>query len=595
MSNAPLRPATAGEAPDPDAPAAGFATRRPAGHPAAGASAVPPRGVPFRAAAEPIRARRRLFTAAVTLLTLLLLAAAWPVLAPGGWTVWEVLIALCLLFNAPWLALSAATGLVGFALRLGSRDPVAAVLPQLHHAPRDAPITLHTAVAACIRSEKMDAVVAPLDRLLRGLDAAGAGDRFTVWLLSDTSDPAHAAVEEAAVAAFAAAHPPGRVRYRRRAQNTGFKAGNVMEFLDHHAGEAALMLSWDADSTMNAPAVLQLVRVMQADPGLAIVQPTIAARAPASRFAALFGLGHRAGSRIWATGQAWWQGDEGPFWGHNALLRIAPFREHARLDLLPDGAHILSHDHVEAARLHGAGWKVRVLPDDHGSRDTQPPNLPEFLGRDARWLAGNLQYRFLLRRQDLGPLGRFQMLQAILHYALTPFWFAILPLAALNAATGGGATTPRGALLFLLALWFVALHLPKLLGYVEDLIQSRHTRLYGGRLAYAGAALGEMVFTQLFDPLIALQKTTNIARAVAASLMPHRRTAWATQHRQARRIGWAEAARLYWPHTLLGLALAATFAAASPVVALLALPAYAGLLVAIPFCVLTAVPLPPRP
>jgi membrane glycosyltransferase len=60
-------------------------------------------------------------------------------------------------------------------------------------------------------------------------------------------------------------------------------------------------------------------------------------------------------------------GPAGPFWGHNALIRIAPFREHCRLPTLPDGSAILSHDHVEAARLHAAGWAVRVVPEDGGS------------------------------------------------------------------------------------------------------------------------------------------------------------------------------------------------------------------------------------
>ena len=69
---------------------------------------------------------------------------------------------------------------------------------------------------------------------------------------------------------------------------------------------------------------------------------------------AVLGLGALVAA-LWApfpTGQAWWQGDEGPYWGHNAVIRIAPFRAHARLETLPDGSHILSHDQVEAILLH---------------------------------------------------------------------------------------------------------------------------------------------------------------------------------------------------------------------------------------------------
>jgi membrane glycosyltransferase len=96
--------------------------------------------------------------------------------------------------------------------------------------------------------------------------------------------------------------------------------------------------------------------------------------------------------RTWATGQAWWQGDAGPYWGHNAVVRIAPFRAHCRLPALPDGRRILSHDQVEAAMLRGAGWGVRVLLDEGGSGEANPPALPEFLRRELRWLAGNMQY-----------------------------------------------------------------------------------------------------------------------------------------------------------------------------------------------------------
>ncbi len=47
-------------------------------------------------------------------------------------------------------------------------------------------------------------------------------------------------------------------------------------------------------------------------------------------------------------GQAWWVGDCGPFWGHNALVRIKPYVEHCRLDGLLGDNQILSHDQVEA-------------------------------------------------------------------------------------------------------------------------------------------------------------------------------------------------------------------------------------------------------
>ncbi|WP_161993557.1 glucans biosynthesis glucosyltransferase MdoH [Muricoccus nepalensis] len=520
-----------------------------------------------------LRARRRLFAALVAFVALLLLDLGLRVLSPGGWTAWEVLLLLCLAANAPWLGLAAATGLLGAARRLRGEGAL----------PPPAPPRLRTLLAVCVRDEDPAAVLPPLARLLDGLVARGHGALFAIAILSDTADPRRAGAEAAAVRCLAKAYPPGSVLHRRRCENAGYKAGNVMDFLDHHAAGFDLMLLLDADSEMTPDAVLRMVAAMEAEPQLAILQSTIAGRPAAAPFGRLFGAGHRPGSLTWAVGQDWWQGAEGPYWGHNALLRIAPFRRHCRLPILPDGAHILSHDHVEAARLHAAGWSVRVRadpsPDGTGSRESHPPNLPEYLVRDRRWAAGNLQYRHLLRDPSLGALGRFQMLQAILHYVLGPLWFAMLPLAALNAATDGEGT-PRGTLVALLVLGYATVHLPRLAGHAVALVQ-------GAGLPYLRTALAESLFLLLLDTIIAFDKTLT----VLAHALGLRRGTWVAQHRAERRVSWGEAASLLWPHTAAGLAILALLAASGSAFAVLAgLPAVAGLLLAIPFCVLTAAP-----
>ena len=273
---------------------------------------------------------------------------------------------------------------------------------------------------------------------------------------------------------------PARIRYRRRAANTAFKAGNIMDFLDHHAEGFELMLTLDADSEMSAAAVLRLVRAMQADPTLAIAQHLTVGLPASSAFPRLFQFGMRAGMRTWATGQAWWQGDEGPYWGHNAVVRIAPFRAHCRLPVLPDGRHILSHDQVEAAVLRGAGWGVRVLPDEGGSWEANPPALPEFLRRELRWLAGNMQYWHLLRLPGLRPMGRWQLVQAILLFAGTPLYLLFLLAAATAAATDRTSAFPTAPALALTAAWLGALYAPKLLGYAEVALSPDKRRRYGG-------------------------------------------------------------------------------------------------------------------
>ncbi|MGP8852800.1 glucans biosynthesis glucosyltransferase MdoH, partial [Enterobacter asburiae] len=58
---------------------------------------------------------------------------------------------------------------------------------------------------------------------------------------------------------------------------------------------------------------------------------------------------------IVARGVAAWQGEDGNYWGHNAIIRVHAFAESCGLPILrgrnPIGGHILSHDFVEAALL----------------------------------------------------------------------------------------------------------------------------------------------------------------------------------------------------------------------------------------------------
>ena len=519
----------------------------------------------------------------ITLFSLVIgiaVALTWLVaraMAPGGYSGFEVLTLLAFAGTAPWTALCAANALLGFALLLGSRDAPGLVLPAWRLARRGAP-SARTAIVICIRNEEMGGVLPPLERLLYGL--RGKGD-FRLWFLSDSN--AGLAEEEEAIAALATRH--AGVHYRRRVENTGFKAGNVMDFCDHHAADAEFMLCLDADSEMSAEAVLGLVACMEADARLAIVQQLIVGRPASAAFPRLFQFGMRAGMRIWATGQAWWQGDEGPYWGHNALIRIAPFREHARLEPLPDGSAILSHDQVEAVRLHAAGWKVAALPIEAGSMEGNPPALPEFMARDLRWGAGNMQYFSLFRLPGMTWMGKWQLAQAILLFAGAPLWVAVLLFSVANAVLGGETDKPALALA-MFATW-AAQHAPKLLGYAEVLCKPALAASYGGRAAFAQGAALEILFTTLLDPV------TLFSKAMFLAVLPFRRSKgqsgqkWAPQNRADRGVAWADAARLLWPHTLFGLAVFALL----PLSAWgWALPWVAGLVLAVPLCVVTSSP-----
>ncbi len=503
-------------------------------------------------------------------------AAVFLALALGGWTAAKLIMMASCLGAAPWIGICAANGLIGFALRLGR--PAAPPPVTIQGVPP------RTAIAITVRNEDMDRVLPPLRRLLNGLDAAGAGGALALFVLSDTTGPS--AAEAKAVASFQAHDgDPNRIHYRRRQENSGFKAGNIMAFLDDQADGFDLMLVLDADSVMSPSAVLRLIATMRDDPTLGIVQHLTVGLPASSAFPRLFQFGMRAGMRIWATALAWWQDDECVYWGHNAVIRIAPFRAHCRMPLLPNGEHILSHDQVEAAMLRGAGWGVRLLPDEDGSYEANPPALPEFMRRELRWLAGNFEYRHLLTMPGLRPMGRWQLSQAILLFGCTPFYLTFLLGAVWAAATDTVSPFPLRPALAATLIWTGALYAPKLFGYLEVLLSREKRALYGGgRRVLAGIAL-EMLFTLLMDVINIVAKTIGTIR-IALGL----RAEWTPQNRTDRGVSWSEAARLLWPQTVLGIVVFAGLAEAGWTPVLWAMPFVGGLVLAIPFCVITAWP-----
>ena len=521
--------------------------------------------------------RRLLVIAIVFGVAAALDVALYHTLAPGGWTVAKLLMMASFVGATPWVGFCVANGVIGFVIIVlrGHANPER----DRPCVPPDLPMT---AIAVTVRNEDMATVLPPLRRLLGELDAAGIGDRFVLCILSDSSDPVSIAAEERAVAAFG---DPTRLRYRRRSSNEGFKAGNVMDFLDHHAAGFTLMLMLDADSQMSARAVLRMARQMVAEPHLAVVQHLAVGLPARSPFPRLFQFGMRAGMRTWATALAWWQGDEGCYWGHNALIRIAPFRWRARLPLLPGGRHILSHDQVEAAMLAGAGWGVRLIADEDGSAEANPPAFPEFVRREMRWLAGNLEYRHLLRMPGLKPMGRWQFIQAILLFGCAPFYLVLMLAAACAAVTDRASPFPIVPALVVSVGWVVAIYSPKLLGYLEVMVDPAKRARYGGARRFAAGAALEVAFAMIVDPITLVNKTETVVRLLAG-----RPASWTPQNRTDRGVPWSEAVALFWPQTLLGVFVLAAFASAEPLALLWALPFVGGAAVAIPFCVMTADP-----
>src|SRR6476469_8819075 len=206
---------------------------------------------------ELTRRRRIVFALNVATYVAMLLVAAH-ILGAGGWTLVDVILFICFAAGTPWTVLGFWNALIGLWLLHVRPDPVAEVAP--YAAAGDAPTLLRikTAVFMTVRNEDPDRAILRLKTVKASVDATGEGAAFGWFVLSDTSDPAVAAAEEAAVAAWKAADPDrDRIVYRRRTDNTGYKAGNVRDFCARWGKDYALMLPLDADSLMSGDQIIR--------------------------------------------------------------------------------------------------------------------------------------------------------------------------------------------------------------------------------------------------------------------------------------------------------------------------------------------------
>lgn len=520
---------------------------------------------------------------------LLLWAAG--ILSVNGWTLVDGLIFFGIVFGTPWAVLGFWNALIGLWLLHGARDSLHAVAPFLAAAKGSVPLTLKTAVLMTLRNEDPRRAMSRLGIVKASLERRSAGEAFSYFILSDTDREDVAREEAAAVAELrATGGTPERVVYRRRSANTGFKAGNVREFCETQGRDFDLMLPLDADSLMTGEAIVELVRVMQVHPEIGILQSLVVGTPSASPFARLFQFGMRLGMRTYTFGQAWWTGDCGPFWGHNALVRIRPFVEHCNLPLLkggpPLGGHILSHDQVEAVLMRRAGFEVRVVPVENGSYEDNPPDALEFIRRDVRWCQGNLQYLKLLGLPGLKPISRFQLLWAILMFIGVPAWtmmIALLPLAAWQAqGVAEFPVTSAKALYVTFLLMYLA---PKVAGFVDALVTKGETARFGGTLRFVLSATLELVFSFLQGAVSAIRITIFMI-----GLMFGRSVIWSGQQRDAEELSWRQALAALWPQLVFGCLVLGALGAISPATMLWSLPLTAGYVLAVPFAVVTASP-----
>jgi membrane glycosyltransferase len=536
--------------------------------------------------------RRVLFAVlfAATMAVMLTLAAL--ALAPGGFGALDIMLLLLFAVTLPWTVAGFWNAAIGFIIMRFSADPVAVILPLAARLNGDEPVTASSAILLCIRNELPQRMIRNLEPMLAGLDAAGFGERFHLYVLSDSSDAEIARSEEACFAALTATWRDRiAVTYRRRAVNTGYKAGNIRDFCERWGAEHDFAVTLDVDSLMTADAVLRLVRIMQADPKLGILQGLIVGLPSTSAFARIFQFGMRLGMRSYTIGSAWWQGDCGPYWGHNAVLRLKPFIDHCALPVLSrDGArdrHILSHDQIEAALMRAAGYDVRVLPQEDLGWEENPPTLIEFVRRDLRWCQGNMQYWRFLSLPGLRPVSRYQLLLAILMFIGSPAWIGLLVLGTLAVgledSPSGFINPGAGTALFVcvLVMWFS----PKIASAIDILLRPQLRCGFGGASLFIINYFIETVYSILLCPILWFGHTIFLI-----GLLFGREIGWIGQTRDDHAVPWTLALRSFWPHTLLGCAALGWLVATQPTAIPHAFFLAGGPALAIPFAVITAWP-----
>ena len=513
-------------------------------------------------------------------------------LSPGGFGLLDAVLVAMFAVTLPWYVIGFWNATIGLLIMRFARDPVAAVTPVAGRVRGDEPITASTAILLCIRNEAPERAARLLEPMLEGLAARGVGGRFHVYVLSDTSEAEIAAAERARFAALAAAWD-GKVMltYRLRTSNVGFKAGNIADFCQRWGNEHDFAVMLDADSVMTVDLLVKLVRMMQIDPRLGILQSLVIGMPSASAFARIFQFGMRLGMRSYTIGSAWWQGDCGPYWGHNAIVRIAPFVAHCELPVLAGGAlvkgHVLSHDQVEAVLMRRAGYEVRVLAEEGSSFEQNPPTLVEFIRRDLRWCQGNMQYWHFLRMPGLRPVSRYQLVFALLMFLGSPAWIGLLLIGTLGVAL---APTPAdfmrwdagiALLVLVLAMWFA----PNIATMIDVLTRPKLRYSFGGGIRFSASFVMTIIFVVLVAPIMWVSHTLFLAR-----LLLGRTIEWGAQARDDHKVPWSLAARSFWPQTVIGLVPLLVLAIAAPSAIPYAFLIAGGPLLSIPLAVVTAAP-----
>ncbi|HEY0973142.1 MAG TPA: glucans biosynthesis glucosyltransferase MdoH [Solimonas sp.] len=513
------------------------------------------------------------------------------------WLEIAILVVYAVLFA--WISAGFWTALLGFGLLLRGRERHSISAS----AAADQPIgdDARTAILVPICNEDVARVFAGVRATWDSVARAGARAHFDLYILSDSNDPDTRVAElDAWLRLCREVDGFGRIHYRRRTHRIRRKSGNIADWCRRWGSRYRYMIILDADSVMSGACLKRLVQLMEANPKAGIIQTAPRAAGRDTLYARIQQFATRVYGPLFTAGLHFWQLGESHYWGHNAILRVAPFMQHCALSSLPGkgalSGPILSHDFVEAALMRRAGWGVWIAYDLPGSWEEMPPALLDELKRDQRWCQGNLQNFRLFFTRGLHPAHRAVFMTGVMAYLSAPLWFLFLVMSTALLAVfmldepqyftqpyqlfpNWPTWHPEWAMQ-LFAGTMTLLFLPKLLSALLLIVQRQGAKPYGGPARLLSSLVLEMLFSALLAPIRMLFH----ARYVAGALLGFS-IVWKSPPRGDTETPWGEAFKRHGAGTVLGLCWLALVYWLNPKFLPWLLPVAGALVVAIPLSV----------
>jgi len=483
-----------------------------------------------------------------------------------GWSASRTMLLTLFVILFLFIAIGCMHGVYGFALQMfGTRQR----LTRLADYRTQTIAGISTAIVFPVFNENTIRVYEGLRATYESLKKTGELERFDFFILSDSTDPDKWVEEERCWCDLVRdLDALGRIYYRRRLNNEGSKSGNVRDFLNAWGRRYRYFMVCDADSVMRGETIVDLVKLMEAHPGVGLIQTVPGVVNAESLFGRIQQFANRLYAPLFIAGLNYWALDLGNYWGHNAIIRTEPFMQFCDLPQLPGrrpfGGQILSHDFVEAALLSREDRGIWFAYDLDGSYEEAPQSIIENAGRERRWCQGNLQHSMVLFAKGLRGLSRLHLILGICGYLAGPLWLLFLitfnwihwyqkntglseiTLPAFNPYLANWSGTAHALLIFVICM--AVIMLPKALALIDLAFDGARRRAYGGLARASLGVVGETVFSTLHAPLLMLWHT----RFVVSNLFGVS-VGWSPQKRAADGTAWVSAIQRHWWHTLVGL------------------------------------------